>query len=120
MVVRDSSLDTLIHMNGDTYVINDKGYFVKFVIHKVSVTKERPHGLDYSLTFHKPTGERLLGFDNAHPVSEGSGPGIRTRIEYDHKHRKQKTRFYHYKDAETLICDFWKEVESLLAEEGEK
>lgn len=118
-MIRDSSLDTLIQMNGDTYVINDKGYWVKFIVHKVAVSIERPHGLNYSLTLHNPNNGRLLGFDNAHSISEGSGPGARTRIEYDHKHRGKTTRFYNYKDAGTLISDFWAEVDSVLQEEGE-
>jgi hypothetical protein len=38
------------------------------------VTPERPHGLKYSLTLHAEDGARLLGFDNAHRITEGSGP----------------------------------------------
>src|SRR5580700_11015388 len=51
------------------------------------VSPERPHGLDYSLTLHGPDGERLVGFDNAHPVKGQSGRGGRTKAAYDHKHR---------------------------------
>jgi hypothetical protein len=29
---------------------------------------------------HDGNGERLLGFDNAHPIREVTGPGARTRI----------------------------------------
>ena len=119
MAIRESSLDTLIQMHGDTYVINDRGYWVKFVIQKVPASRERPHGLNYSLTLHNPIGNRLLGFDNAHPISKGSGPGVRTRIEYDHKHRGKMIRFYEYRDAGNLISDFWAEVEAVLQEEGE-
>jgi hypothetical protein len=72
--------------------------------------------LDYSLTLHDGHGERLLGFDNAHPIREGTGPGARTRIEYDHKHKGKRVRFYDYKDAMSLLADFWKEVESILKE----
>ena len=53
---------------------------------------ERPHGLNYSLTLHDDEGERLLGFDNAHAIREGSGPGARTRNEYDHKHSGEQVR----------------------------
>jgi hypothetical protein len=47
-----------------------------------------------------------LGFDNAHPIREGSGPGAQTRIEYDHKHAGERNRFYDYEDATTLLADF--------------
>jgi hypothetical protein len=64
------------------------------------------------------SGTRVLGFDNAHPVQEGWGPGARTRIEYDHRHRKDAVRFYVYQDAATLLADFWIEVEKILKERG--
>ena len=72
----------------------------------------------YSLTLHDPQGDRVLGFDNAHPVREGSGPGARTRIEYDHRHQRESVRFYDYQDAGTLIMDFWTEVESIINGKG--
>ncbi len=81
---------------------------------RFAVSTERPHGLNYSLTLHDEDGERLLGFDNAHAVREGSGPGARTRIEYDHKHSGERVRFYAYADAVTLLADFWTEVEAIL------
>ncbi len=62
---------------------------------------------------------RLLSpdeFDNAHPVREGSGPGARTRIEYDHKHTGERVRFYDYMDAATLLGDFWTEVKAVMKE----
>jgi hypothetical protein len=57
-----------------------------------------------------------LGFDNAHPIREGTGPGARTRIEYDHKHRGERARFYEYVDAVSLLTDFWTEVDRILNE----
>ena len=32
------------------------------------MSSEKPHGLDYSLALHGPDGERVVGFDNAHPI----------------------------------------------------
>ncbi|HEX4066671.1 MAG TPA: DUF6516 family protein [Acidobacteriaceae bacterium] len=83
---------------------------------EVPVSAAKPHGLDYSLTLHDPRGKRLLGFDNAHPIREGAGPGARTRIEYDHQHKGQRVRFYSYKYAATLLSDFWTEVDAILKE----
>jgi hypothetical protein len=116
-VKRDPSLDTLLLLDGESFVIDD-GFWVKFEVRRVEASAERPHGLDYSLTLHDNANERLLGFDNAHSIREGSGPGTRTRIEYDHKHKGRRVRFYVYRDAGSLLADFWTEVELILKEKG--
>ena len=69
---RDPSLDTLLDLDGQVLVVDPEGdYWVKFVVTRVPASPEKPHGLDYSLTLHGPSGERLVGFDNAHPVGRG-------------------------------------------------
>jgi hypothetical protein len=115
MTEHDPGLDTLLLLAGERFVV-EAGFWVKFDVSKVLPSPEKPHGLSYSLTLHDPGGERILGFDNAHPVQEGSGPGARTRIEYDHRHKGERVRWYDYKDAATLLADFWTEVESILKE----
>jgi len=95
-------------------------FWVKFEVKQAPATAEKPHGLDYSLTLHDGESERLLGFDNAHSIREGSGPGARTRIEYDHKHKGDRVRFYVYEDAATLLADFWTEVDFILKERSTK
>ncbi len=79
----DPSLDTLLLLDGETFVV-EKNFWVKFEVKRVSSLAEKPHGLDYSLTLHDGHGERLLGFDNAHPIREGtdpaSGPASNTTI----------------------------------------
>jgi hypothetical protein len=84
----------------------------------VPVSPDRPHGLDYSLTLHGADGERLVGFDNAHPVRAGAGPGGRRRSVRDHRHRLRTVRPYDYADAATLLADFWAEVDAVLKERG--
>lgn len=117
MVARDPSLDTLLLLDGESFMVDDNGHhWVKFDVKQVPVTPERPHGLKYSLTLHDEDGKRIAGFDNAHPVREGTGPGAKTRIEHDHRHRKETVRFYVYQDAATLLADFWTEVEMALSE----
>ena len=65
---RDLSLDTLLDLDGQVLVIDpDGGHWVRFVVTRIPETEAKPHGLDYSLTLHGPDGERLVGFDNAHP-----------------------------------------------------
>ena len=115
MGTRDFTLDTLLLLDGETFVVDaEEMCWVKFVVKRVEASPERPHGLNYSLTLHDEDGERLLGFDNAHPVHETSGPGARTRIEFDHQHHGERIRFYLYADAATLLADFWTEVEAIL------
>ncbi len=112
---RDPGLDALLLLDGEVFMLDEDGkHWVKFVVKAVPVRSERPHGINYSLTLHDDKGNRLLGFDNAHPVREGSGPGARTRIEHDHRHNRENVRFYVYQDAATLMMDFWTEVEKAL------
>jgi hypothetical protein len=89
------------------------GHWVRFVVTRVPVTPEKPHGLDYSLTLHGPDGERLVGFDNAHPPRRRKG-----RAAQDHQHRLGKVKDYDYQDAATLLADFWTTVDGLLRERG--
>jgi Family of unknown function (DUF6516) len=113
----DHSLDTLLLLDGETFVL-EGAFWVKFVVKRVPTSSEKPHGLDYSLTLHDGDNQRLVGFDNAHSITEGTGPGARTRIEYDHKHKGERVRFYIYADAATLLGDFWTEVDQILKERG--
>jgi len=115
---RDPGLDTLLDLHGQTLFVDDIGHWVKFVVVRTEATAERPHGLRYSLTLHAPDGERLVGFDNAHGVREGGGPGTRRRRERDHRHRLRSIRPYEYTDAAALLEDFWKEVDEVLRERG--
>ena len=115
---RDPGLDTLLDLHGETLFVDDTGHWVKFVVVRTEATPERPHALRYSLTLHAPDGARLVGFDNAHPVRERPGPGRRRRTERDHRHRLRKIRPYEYRDAVTLLEDFWKEVDQVLEEGG--
>jgi hypothetical protein len=66
---RDPTLDVLLDLDGQVLVVDPKGdHWVRFVVTRVPMSPEKPHGLDYSLTLHGANGERLVGFDNAHPV----------------------------------------------------
>jgi hypothetical protein len=111
---RDPSLDTLLDLDGEVLVVDSKGrYWVRFVVTQVPVSTEKPHGLDYSLTLHGPDGERLVGFDNAHPV----GRGERGEPQ-DHRHRLRTVKPYEYRDAAGLLADFWTAVDAVLHERG--
>jgi hypothetical protein len=114
MQKRDPALDTLLDLDGITLVVDPEGgHWVRFVVTRVPATAEKPHGLDYSLTLHGRNGERLAGFDNAHPA------GKRKRGDpQDHRHRIRTVKAYEYRDAATLLADFWTEVDAVLKERG--
>ncbi|HTT81531.1 MAG TPA: DUF6516 family protein [Stellaceae bacterium] len=58
-------------------------------------------------------GERLVGFDNAHPVGRQ-----KRGAPQDHRHRLRSIRPYEYRDAATLLADFWEIVDAVLRERG--
>jgi hypothetical protein len=114
MQKRDSAFDTLLDLNGLTFVVDPEGgYWVRFVVTQVPPTPEKPHGLDYSLTLHGRNGERLVGFDNAHHVGKQKHGNP-----LDHRHRIRTVKPYDYSEAATLLADFWTEVDTVLKERG--
>jgi hypothetical protein len=114
MRMHDPARDSLLDLNGLTLVVDPRGgHWVRFVVTRVSPTPEKPHGLDYSLTLHGKSGERLMGFDNAHPVGKQKRGGPQ-----DHRHRIRTVKPYEYRDAATLLSDFWNEVDAVLKERG--
>jgi hypothetical protein len=118
-VNRDPSLDTLLDLDGQALVVDpETRHWVRFVARRVPVSRVRPHGIDSSLTLHGPDGERLIGFDDAHSVKKQRGPGGKGVPALDHRHRLKTVRPYVYRDAATLLEDFWSTVDSMLRERG--
>jgi hypothetical protein len=119
MPKRDGSLDTLLDLDGQSFVISDQGHFVKFVVKRSPVTEATPHGLSYSLTLHSKTGTRLMGFDNAHAVRRPGGRLVEQVRVYDHVHSGSGDpgRPYRFDNPGKLIEDFWVEVERIMREE---
>ena len=113
-VRQDPTLDLLLDLDGQVLVVDPEGgHWVRFIVTRVPESPEKPHGLDYSLTLHGPDGERLVGFDNAHPAGRQKR-GDRQ----DHRHRLGNIRVYEYEDAATLLEDFWEAVDAVLRERG--
>ena len=111
---RDPTLDVLLDLDGQVLVVDPEGgHWVRFVVTRVPVSPEKPYGIDYSLTLHGVDGERLVGFDNAHPVERQKRGGPQ-----DHRHRLRAIRAYEYRDAATLLADFWETVDAVLRERG--
>ncbi len=112
---KDLGIENLLAQNGDRYFVDDKGELeVIFKVTRVAVSPEIPHGLKYALVLLNAKGERVVCFDNSHTVSEGSGPGKRRSKQYDHKHIGNKVTSYKFKDAFTLVADFWAEVDKRI------
>ena len=108
----DPALDALLDLDGLTLVVDPEGgHWVRFAVTRVPATAGKPHGLDYSLTLHGRSGERLVGFDNAHPVGKQKRGDPQ-----DHRHRIRTVRAYEFRDAATLLADFWAEVDAVLKE----
>jgi len=115
----DHGLEFLLAFDGRVHHL-EKGYWIKFGIKRIEATDERPHGLSYSFTLHAPDGKRLVGFDNAHGVALAGSKFKRRPATVDHWHRTEDDpgRPYAFKDAATLIDDFFDEVERVLHEHG--
>ncbi len=108
----------LLDLDG-CYFQFEGGYYARIVFHIVLKSQEKPHGFSYSLTFHRKSGERILGFDNAHTAPRHSGPAAKSkrRSEFDHKHKGSRTYEYEYVDLTTFLNDFWDEVYKAVEKE---
>lgn len=98
------------------------GYWVCMKVTKVNPDEGRPHGLNYALTLHTPSDGRLVGYDNAHAPTVGSGPSMRSkrqRVHWDHRHWRDTMYVYDFRSAHQLLMDFWDDVERMLKEEGQ-
>jgi Family of unknown function (DUF6516) len=115
----DHGLEFLLAFDGRIHHL-EEGYWLKFEIKRVEATKARPHGLSYSFTLHAPDGARLVGFDNAHGASARGSRFKTTPGATDHWHRTASDpgRPYEFKDAPTLIDDFFDQVERVLGKRG--
>ena len=81
----------------DKVVLPDDSILEMNIWRLPELSKERPHGLKYSL-FYGRDGERLVGYDN----ERGKG---------DHKHVGDKETRYRFLSVERLVADFLADVE---------
>lgn len=119
-MTEDHGIENLLDLDG-TIIQQEFDCWVKIEAKRVDVTPARPKGVKYSLTLHSEDGKRILGFDNAHQISNGlTGYNHRWLIEYDHEHTiKEEMWPYDYRDAEKLLVDFWTKVDEAIATLGE-
>jgi hypothetical protein len=108
-------VDYLLALNGDRYFLDEQGELeVIFKVARTPVSPQVPHGLKYSLVLLDGNGDRVVCFDNAHATTTGSGPGKKRSEQLDHKHVGSKVTPYVFKDAVTLVRDFWREVDKRM------
>jgi hypothetical protein len=117
MARHDEGLDRLLELDGFLAEVGG-GFWVKIQARRVTPDASRPQGVAYTLTLHEPSGQRVFGIDNAHSVRLTRGPAGRSSTWRDHLHRGETVRPYVYRDADTLIDDFWREVEATVKKAG--
>lgn len=92
----------------------------RFRVKRAEATREKPHGISYSLTFRAADGRRLMGYDNAHAVPHRGGRFVERQPAFDHWHRDEtdEGRVYRFETAEKLIADFFDEIERILKDQN--
>jgi hypothetical protein len=110
----DHEIEVLLNLSGYRHYNREDGFWVKIEACKVNPTKERPHGIKYSLTLHDRNGTRIVGFDNAHNIKPPKGRKFSGRkITYDHKHKLERVFDYPFESPAQLLEDFWEEVKRI-------
>ena len=79
--------------------IEQNGDIIEMKIWHVPYSKDKPHQFKYSLVYISE-GKRIIGYDNA----EGKGY---------HKHYRDTEHAYQFKGIDTLIEDFYHDVEKI-------
>ena len=115
-----AGLGTLLDLDGYTIELGG-GFWVSMSISRVPEDPGRPNGIQYALSLHRPGGERILGYDNAHAPKVSTGPSNRSArpAAFDHVHRGERIFPYAFRSPGDLLEDFWRDVDIVLREEGE-
>jgi hypothetical protein len=112
----DPGIAHLLELNGTIQSQTVSGYWTKIQAHRVKTSSARPFGLKYSLTLHAPNGERLTGFDNAHPLRTAGHSKVRLAWDHFHCHAVDEPIVYEYRGADRLLIDFLNEINRVLKE----
>ena len=113
-------IDNLLALDKEIMEVGG-GYWVTFRAHRVEPDEGRPHGIEYALSLHAPSDERVLGYDNAHKPPLRKGPSRKSRrkaMTNDHRHKGKRITPYKFVSAGILLIDFWNDVEAILKKEG--
>ncbi|MGH7814826.1 MAG: toxin-antitoxin system TumE family protein [Candidatus Binataceae bacterium] len=116
----EDELEPLLDFDGAAFEMA-AGMVVEFSVRRTEKTRERPHGIGYSLVLRPVAGGTpWVRFDNAHAPRK-AGKGYRPKpLVYDHWHRTAKDpgRPYNFTTVAQLLDDFWREVKRTLDEKG--
>jgi hypothetical protein len=99
----------------------DNGYWVTIRVTEIEPDEGRPHGIQYAFTLHDENDDRVLGYDNSHPVDVATGPARKSKRPkaFDHIDRRGKKSVpYRFTTPFRLVEDFFSEVEEILKKEG--
>jgi hypothetical protein len=115
--MRNREIRSLLDLSG-AVLDQEDGYWIKVDAWEVIASQAIPHGIRYSLTLHEPSGQRILGYDNAHMVKPKGLKFSGRRWTYDHRHRFLRDTGvpYVFTDAHQLLADFFEEVDLVLKE----
>lgn len=116
----DYGIETLLNLDGWTTEVGG-GFWISVKAFTVPPDELRPHGINYSMSMHRPGGTRILGYDNAHPPKIGSGPAQKSQQRSrgsDHRHFRERVTWYDFESPGKLVEDFWNDVQTVLEEEG--
>ena len=119
MNIPEYELEHLLGYDGRRHFLAT-GHFLKFEVRAIEKSERVPHGIAYSLTLHDTNGQRLMGFDNAHPVAHKGSAFVPAARQADHWHRNTQDagRPYLFVSAVQLLDDFFDEAEHILEELG--
>lgn len=120
LMSEDAELELLLSLDGASFEAAE-GYVVEFSAQRAPPTRERPHGIAYSLVLRaKGGGAPFVRFDNAHSVPHRGGRHVRRQAAHDHWHRTADDpgRPYPFTTPGQLLEDFWREVRRTLDEKG--
>ena len=115
MHIPEYALELLLAYDGRKHVL-ESGHFLKFEVRAVEKSVRVPHGMAYSFTLHAQNGQRLVGFDNAHPVAHQGSRFVKPHAASDHWHRNSEDegRPYTFVSVEQLLEDYFAAVEQTL------
>ncbi len=114
---RDYGLETLLDLYGQV-IDQGGGYWIKIDARAATISDETPHGIRYSLTLHEPSGRRVLGYDNAHPIRQAGKfkfAGKRRASDHIHQLGREIVQHYEFQTAEQLLTDFFRDADKLLS-----
>jgi hypothetical protein len=93
------------------------GYHATFRFWRIfPPSRSAVHPYRYELVLHEPSGVRIMGFDNAHPIHWKSGKFTQRSRQADHWHRDRSDqgRPYEFVSISQLLEDFFQQVEVSL------